>query len=160
MSESRARATPLEVRAARFEDLGELVKLQLQLRDHHQRLEPENPRYLVADDEWQSLIERDLKDSDSHLFVAVADGVPRGFVKLSFVEKPWGTSCEMDTLVVDEGWRSRGVGERLAEEAERLARDAGAKGMRANVLLRNDGGRSFYGRMGYQEISVRYGKAL
>lgn len=160
MSESRDRATALEVRSARLEDLEELVELQLQLRHHHRRLEPDNPRYLVADDEWRSLIERDLNDSGSRLFVAVADGAPRGFVKLSFVEKPWGMSCEMDTLVVDEGWRSRGIGERLVEAAERLAREAGAKGMRANVLLRNDGGRSFYGRMGYEEISVRYGKNL
>lgn len=160
MSENGDGAKALEVRRGRLQDLEELVELQLQLRDHHRRLEPQNPRYLVADDEWRSLIERDLNDSGSRLFVAIADGAPRGFVKLSFVQKPWGTSCEMDTLVVDEGWRSRGVGERLVEAAELLAREAGATGMRTNVLLRNDGGRSFYGRLGYEEISLRYGKTL
>lgn len=66
----------------------------------------------------------------------------------------------MDTIVVAEHWRSRGVGERLVEVAETLARDAGAKGIRANVLARNVMGQGFYKRMGYEEIAVRFGKSL
>lgn len=160
MSEGRDRTESLDIREAGVDDLAELVRLQLQLREHHRRLEPHNPRYLVEDDEWRSLIERDLEDPRSRFLIAIADGTARGFVKLSFVEKPWGTSCEMDTLVVDDEWRIRGIGKRLVEATELLARDAGAKGIRANVLTRNDGGRSFYKRLGYEQISVRYGKTL
>lgn len=160
MSERRNTTTSLEVREAGPEDLAELVRLQLQLQEHHRRLEPQNPRYLVDDAEWRSLIEHGLQDVGSRFLVAVAEGAARGFVKLSFVEKPWGTSCEMDTLVVAESWRGGGVGESLVEAAERLARDAGARGIRANVLTRNEEGRSFYERLGYEQISVRYGKTL
>ncbi len=160
MSDRRNRATGFEVRAAGPDDLTDLVDLQLQLQEHHRRLEPQNVRYLVDDDQWRLLIDHALKDGDTRFLVVVVDGAVRGFVKLSFVEKPWGTSCEMDTLVVADGWRSKGVGERLVQEAERLARDAGAKGIRANVLSRNEGGRLFYKRMGYEQFSVRYGKNL
>jgi ribosomal protein S18 acetylase RimI-like enzyme len=104
---------------------------------------------------WQ-----DPKAPQNHYLVAEHDGSVRGFVKLSIAEKPWGLSCEMDTLVVDEGWRGRGIGKELLVAAEDHAVEIGARGLRADVLASNEEGRAFYEREGYSLVAVRYGKSI
>ena len=42
-----------------------------------------------------------------------------GFVGLAYEDKPWGLSCEVKTLVVDEDRRGRGLGTALMRAAER-----------------------------------------
>jgi ribosomal protein S18 acetylase RimI-like enzyme len=148
----------VDVRAATTDDLDELLRLQLQLREHHRRLEPDAPRYQVEADEWRRLLEQTLGRENETIIVAVVDEAIRGFVKLVFEPKPWGTSGEMDTLVVDEAHRSSGVGETLVLAAESMATERGAGGMRANVLASNERGRSFYEGLGYDLIAVRYSK--
>jgi len=69
-------------------------------------------------------------------------------------------SCEMDTLAVSESQRSSGLGSTLVEAAEDLAREVGARGIRANVLVANGRGRAFYERLGYEAMAVRYAKSL
>lgn len=150
----------LEVRLATSLDEPTLVRLQLELRDHHRLLEPENPRYAVGAEEWQRLLREALQRDDRRILVATLDESVCGFVQLSFVSKPWGTSCEMDTLVVSESQRSSGIGSALVEAAEDLAKEVGAKGIRANVLVANERGRRFCESVGYEPIAVRYAKPL
>ncbi len=150
----------VEVRAATISDLPELVELQLQLRDHHRSLEPSNPRYLVGKAEWERVLRDALEQPDKCILAAQLEGRIGGFAQLSFVEKPWGKGCEMDTLVVDESERGNGIGSDLVAAAERYAKDAGAKGIRANVVAANKQGWSFYEREGYELFAVRYGKSL
>lgn len=141
-------------------DLDGIVALQLELGDHHRRLEPDNPRYLIPEEDWRAQIETALKDGSSRFLVAVQGGVLCGFVRLTMVNKPWGLSCEMDTLVVTGSKRSGGIGALLTEAAEREARSLGGRAMRANVLSTNVSGRKFYEASGYTEIAVRLGKSL
>lgn len=148
------------VREATSDDEDALLQLQLELRDHHRLLEPDNPRYAVESEEWQRVLIDSLQRDDRRILVATLDGSVCGFVQVSFVSKPWGTSCEMDTLVVSEPRRGSGIGAILVEAAERLARAVGAKGIRANVLVTNGRGRTFYESAGYDAIAVRYGKSL
>lgn len=148
------------VRPAKIDDLEELVRLYIALRDHHRRLHSSNPRYQVEDRKWEEIARWALQDDDIAVFVAERAGAVRGFVKLSIAEKPWGRSCEMDTLVVDEGWRSEGIGKELLDAAEDHALKVGATGLRADVLVSNDEGRAFYEREGYTLIAVRYGKTI
>lgn len=150
----------VEIRTATIADLPELVTLQLQLRDHHGFFEPFNPRYLVGEAEWERVLRDALEHPDKWILAAEDGESICGFVQLSFVEKPWGKGCEMDTLVVDESQRGQRIGSELVAAAERYAKDAGAKGIRANVVASNQEGRSFYEREGYELFAVRYGKSL
>lgn len=148
------------VRDATTEDMLHILELQLELRAHHAQLEPDNPRYQLDENEWLALIERDLRADNCLFLIAEADGKPCGFVKLVFVEKPWGRACEMDTLAVAAQVRGRGIGGLLVDAAEEQARSLGARAMRANVLVSNLHGREFYEKSGYSEIAVRFGKPL
>jgi ribosomal protein S18 acetylase RimI-like enzyme len=150
----------MPVRPAKIEDLPAVARLYVVLKNHHRELQPFNPRYHVEDREWQEIARRALLDEEVAVFVAERDGAVRGFVKLSIAAKPWGLSCEMDTLVVDEGWRSRGIGKELLLAAEDHAAGIGARGLRANVLVSNEEGRAFYEREGYALLAVRYGKSI
>lgn len=158
--EQRMNVRNESIRLAILDDAPAIVDLQLQLGQHHVELEPDNPRYQVEEDHWATLIETAIRSRRSRFLVATLDDEVRGFVRVTFVDKPWGIGAEMDTLVVGEGFRDRGIGERLVAAAEDLARRGGARGVRANVLSGNTRGQDFYRRMGYTEIAVRFGKAL
>ncbi len=81
-------------------------------------------------------------------------------MKLSFVEKVGGTSCEIETLVVEDQARGHGVGAGLLAVAEEEARHRGAVNMRVDVLIANERGVAFYEREGYETFAVRLGKSL
>lgn len=148
------------VRAAAPADVPRIVELQLELGTHHRALEPGNPRYEIDDGRWAALIGEAFAGGSSAFLVAVRGEEVCGFVRLSFVDKPWGLGCEMETLVVHRSARGTGIGRRLVRAAEAAARDAGARAIRANVLSRNAQGREFYRGNGYSEIAVRLGKSL
>lgn len=140
--------------------LDDIVALQLELGKHHHKLEPENPRYLIPEDDWRDQIQSAMSEGKSLFLVATQDDELCGFVRISMVKKPWGLSCEMDTLVVAESHRGNGIGALLVEAAEREARSLGARAMRTNVLFSNPHGQKFYKASGYSEIAVRFGKSL
>lgn len=150
----------VRVRPATEEDLAKIVELQLELGKHHRQMEPDNPRYQIDQAQWTSLIHTAFEGATSTFLVAVIDDEICGFVRFSMVDKPWGVACEMDTLVVASKARGKGVGRELVEHAEAIARDAGARAIRANVLSKSTRGRKFYVENGYSEIAVRLGKSL
>lgn len=150
----------VEIRPGELDDQPEVAGLYIELRDHHRPLQPGNPRYEVDDLRWELEARNALEDPDVAVLVAEAEEGVIGFVKLAYVSKPWGLSCEVETLVVEASWRGSGVGTTLMEAAELHAAAAGARAMRVDVAVTNEGGRSFYDRLGYQSIAVRYGKPL
>lgn len=150
----------ISLRPAVPEDRTRIVDLYLALRDHHRSLQPANPRYSVPRAGWERTIDRAMLNDEARVIVAEEDGVIAGFMKLAFVEKPWGKSCEVETLVIDDPRRSLGIGRRLMDEAERIARDSGAAGVRVDVLFENERAREFYERLGYTRTSIRLGKAI
>jgi ribosomal protein S18 acetylase RimI-like enzyme len=150
----------VNIRDGTIGDLDAIAALYVQLKDHHFRLQPHNPRYRVADAEWKNLARRALEDPDATVHVAELDDRVVGFSKLMIEPKPWGLSCEIDAMVVDEKQRSRGTGTELLRGAEAFARDHGAKGMRVDVLMSNYEGRAFYEREGFEIFAVRYGKPV
>ncbi len=148
------------VRRATDDDLESLVRLFLELRRHHALLQPSNPRYSVEEQRWREVAREALDDSSTTVYVAADGARVVGFASLALVEKPWGTACEITTLVVEEARRGRGVGRDLLRATEEFARAAGAKGVRVDVLMANAGGRAFYEREGYAPFAVRYGKPV
>lgn len=71
-------SSQLEVRVATHADEKSLLRLQLELGDHHRELEPHNPRYEVDAHEWRRLINLTLQRDDEKMLVAIVDGVGLG----------------------------------------------------------------------------------
>lgn len=150
----------ISLRAAVPGDRERIVDLYLELRDHHAVLQPGNPRYLVPRPGWERTIDRAMASSTARVVVAEVAATIVGFMRLDFVEKPWGLSCEVQTLVIDDASRDQGVGHELMAEAERIAHEEAAAGMRVDVLFENDRAREFYERLGYTRSSIRLGKPV
>jgi ribosomal protein S18 acetylase RimI-like enzyme len=148
------------VRTATTGDAGAVARLFALLKRHHQELAPANPRYGLDEDTWSRLAQADMVDPNVTVLVAEVDGEVRAFAKLILEDKPWGLGCEVETLIVDEQLRGRGIGSLLMGAVEQEAAEAGAVGIRVNVLRLNEQGRNFYERLDYEPIAVRYGKPL
>lgn len=146
------------VRPAVPDDVDDVARLYVELKRHHRDLGPDNPRYRVPDQSLRKRTERVLADPRTTIYLAEIEGRVVGFLELTFADKPWGTSCEIETLVVEEAYRGRGCGRALMRAAELHARRQGAKGMRVDVLAANGDGRRFYEELGYELFAVRYGK--
>ncbi|MDQ3660135.1 MAG: GNAT family N-acetyltransferase [Actinomycetota bacterium] len=150
----------MSVRIATLDDAAPLGRLFAELKRHHQAINPANPRYGLDRAACERLTRADLVDPAVTILVAILEKEVRGFAKLIVEDKPWGLSCEVETLIVDENLRGRGIGTLLMEAAEKTAAEAGALGIRVNVLRLNQQARSFYQRRDYEAIAVRYGKPL
>jgi ribosomal protein S18 acetylase RimI-like enzyme len=150
----------IEIRTATIQDLAAVATLMVELSHHHHELAPEMPRYKVADREWYEVAKRTLLDDRHTVLVAESDGGIVGFVNFHFEPKPWGRSCEVDTLAVAKDQREAGVGTMLMDECQAIALRSGAGGMRVDVLQTNERGRSFYEKAGYTIYAIRYGKPL
>lgn len=148
------------VRAATLDDVADVARLYVSLQRHHVRLQPANPRYRVSPTRWSEVARAAIEDAQSEVFVVESAGRSIGMMQVSYVDKPWGLSCELDTMVIEGRHRNKGVGRVLLETAERRAREVGAAGLRVDVLLENYDGRRFYERAGYEPTAVRYGKRV
>jgi len=153
-------AAQLVVKPAVAADIPAIVHLFGELARHHGEMQPNNPRYGVPSARWREIVEKTLGDPDEHVLVARSDVEVVGFVRFHYEEKPWGTSCEVETLVVDEDWRGRGAGSRLLEATEEAAVANGAGGIRADILIGNDEGVAFWQARGYTNFALRFGKPL
>ncbi len=150
----------MKIRRAAASDASAIAALYVQLKEHHALLAPDAPRYAMDDEGWHSYAEEGLHDPKNRFYIAMRGSDIVGFVKLFFEEKSWGLACEVESLVVDEQARGRGVGSDLMRRAEEIARAEGALGMRVNVLHTNTDGRRFYEQDGYRPLAVRYAKPL
>ncbi len=148
------------IREASEEDHHAITDLYVQLKEHHTLLAPRNPRYHVERDGWDQAVTKALEDEATDILVAEVQGAVAGFVKVTLVDKPWGVAGEIDTLVVDESLRRRGIGTLLLDAGERSALTRGAVGLRLDVLAVNEPARRFYERASYKPFAVRFGKDL
>ena len=153
-------AGQLVVEPAGAADIPAIAHLFGELARHHGEIQPNNPRYGVPTARWREIVEKALQDPGDHVLVARSDVEVVGFVRFHYEEKPWGTSCEVETLVVDEDWRGRGAGSRLLEATEHTAVANGARGIRADILVGNDEGAAFWQARGYKRFAQRFGKPL
>ncbi len=100
---------------------------------------------------------------DSHIHVAVADG--NTLLGLTIITlRPELLSSEpsahLEVIVVSRDVRGTGIGRTLLRNAERTAREHGARSMSLHVFANNTGARDFYARYGYEGELMRYIKTL
>lgn len=74
--------------------------------------------------------QRFLNNPDHHLFLAIADGRPVGFVSgVEMTHPDKGTEMFLYELGVDSGHRHHGIGTALVEQLAELAQSKGCYGM-------------------------------
>ena len=91
------------------------------------------------------------------MLVAEEDGAVAGFVNANFRTQlhhlaPVGT---IDELVVDEGRRGCGIGERLVEAVLEEGRRRGADTVEVTTHERREQARAFYRRCGFEATSTK-----
>lgn len=95
-------------------------------------------------------------------FVAVLDGRVVGLVGayLDYALEINGVCGRLTGLVVDEGYRGRGIGKRMLEWIEAWLRERGAT--RITLTSGNQRGEAhkFYRALGYEETGLRFAKSL
>ncbi|KAA2235964.1 GNAT family N-acetyltransferase [Salinarimonas soli] len=110
----------------------------------------------AADASFTRLMER-IAARRGRLVLAEEDGRIVGLMGFTieqdepFVREELRRYGTVTDLVVAEGWRGRGIGRRLLEEAERLARAEGLGRLSIGVLDANDAAARIYGAFGFKD---------
>jgi GNAT superfamily N-acetyltransferase len=103
-----------------------------------------------------------LGGDENPVFVAEMNGEVVGFVSSHimpvFHEEP--LYCRVTAVAVTEGRRRRGVGRRLMEHAEAVARDAGCGRIELTSNERRTWAHAFYETLGYEGTSKKFVKTL
>jgi len=146
----------LVVRAAAEADLPRVLELLDQIDDR---------MYSQREDAGQaarlSAFHRIAADPRQHLLVAEADGRIVGTVHLVVIPhlsrtcKPSGL---LESMVVHEAYRRKGVGAALLREVQRLALEAGCYKLALSSNLARRGAHRFYSRLGWKR--THYGFSL
>ncbi len=90
---------------------------------------------------------------DSRLLVAETEGQAVGFISLHFISQIAlaGEFCRISYLCVSDHARGSGIGQKLLDEAERLAADRGCDRMEVHSHTRRVRAHTFYARAQYEE---------
>lgn len=104
----------------------------------------------------EAIAERVVKmatNQDSCLLVAEADGKVVGFISLHYIPQIAlaGEFCRISYLCVSDQCRGSGIGQKLLDEAERLAAERGCDRMEVHSHTRRVRAHQFYARAQYEE---------
>ncbi|ADW74815.1 GNAT family N-acetyltransferase [Rahnella aceris] len=93
------------------------------------------------------------ENPDSRLLVAETEGQAVGFISLHFIPQIAlaGEFCRISYLCVSDHARGSGIGQKLLDEAERLAADRGCDRMEVHSHTRRVRAHTFYARAQYEE---------
>ena len=144
------------IRTARPEDAATLVALGASIGR-----EPE--AWLLSTDGWRSANEerrylRALRrHPDAAVYVAEIDGALVG--RLSVARDPHSASRHVADLglMVAQGYRRRGIGRALLEQAVAWARDAGVRKLELHVFPWNEPAIRLYESFGFERVGLRKG---
>jgi ribosomal protein S18 acetylase RimI-like enzyme len=81
------------------------------------------------------------------VFIAAVGSSVVGFIYAQFYE--WNRLAQIQGLAVDPGYHRQGVASKLVKNAERFARERGARGIYVDTPTLNQRGRNFYEAIGY-----------
>jgi N-acetylglutamate synthase-like GNAT family acetyltransferase len=136
----------IEIRQAKIKDLERLKVLLEQLGYDKSK-------------EWLNTKLQIYLNSDIYeVLVAEDDGIIVGFITLTLQESFVFDKCmHVETLVIDEKIRGKGIGRELMIAAENFARDNSCDliGLFTLNKRRKDGTHNFYEKMGYQDQDKR-----
>jgi GNAT superfamily N-acetyltransferase len=148
----RGRAQDLsEPRRATNGDLAAVTALWIELTRHHAALDPHFALRAGAADEARRLLDAQLRDPDTAIFVA---GDPPDAFAIVDVRRappihPELCRAEITDVYVAPAHRRRGTGRALVAAATRFARDLGAERIEVRVSPRNLEAQAFWRAEGY-----------
>jgi len=159
------------IRLAGTADLEALLKLYVEFHEFHVRGVPDRLLSLGEAEAYdRSKLRADLKEIIRHdgsaLFLAQVAGQVVGFAEVyvrqdepnpARVSRTYG---HLQSLMVDEGFRRRGVGTQLVEAAEQWAREKGAAEMQLQTWEFARGPLAFYEHSGYRTLRRTLVRAL
>jgi GNAT superfamily N-acetyltransferase len=107
-------------------------------------------------------LERMLEEPGQHVLVADLDGRVVGLatVIVRHVISNDAPFARLASVVVADGYRSRGIGQKLVEAAEDIGRDARCYAIEVTSGDHRSRAHDFYRRLGYEERPRRFMKAL
>lgn len=156
----------VRIRKATIEDFESYSGLFNQVNDVHVAVFPDTFRHVEgaprAFEDYRAILE----DPNQLLLMAQAGGQVVGYVHTLLRERPPipimvpARFAVVDTLVVDDACRRRGVGRALMAAAEDWAQSNGAVYVELNVWAFNRGAVALYEELGYGVISQRMRKML
>jgi GNAT superfamily N-acetyltransferase len=152
------RASPDEsVRVASRRDLDRVAELWIELTRHHAGFEPMFALRAGADAEIRRLLDAQLRDPDTAIFVAERDGGGlRGFCTVRVDRAPPIHAelerAEITDIAVVASARRRGVGRRLVGAALDWLRLRGIERVEVRVAVRNREGQDFWRALGFADL--------
>ena len=154
MSEVPPRIRP-GIRPATVADVDRLVEMYATVADEGRWLGAEGP--VDRDEHRRRWANRLATDDGVHLVAEVPDGdvaggsVAGGWVvgQASLDLAPYGVASL--GMLVDAGWRRRGVGTALVQAAVDAARDHGCHKVSLQVWPHNEGARALYRSLGFED---------
>jgi GNAT superfamily N-acetyltransferase len=139
-------------------DARSLCQCVIEHQDFHRGLEPSWPAGEPIAAEYVAYLEQECSLRNGCILIAHDGQDTAGFVCV--VASTRGASPDdpepyawIQDIFVMPAWRRRGVASLLLAEAERFARDQGARHLRLGVLDRNPDARTFYERHGFREYT-------
>jgi GNAT superfamily N-acetyltransferase len=103
-----------------------------------------------------------LKRDDCVAVCAVVSSEVVGFCDLTLRMSLWkaGMLAYVDELVVDAGWRGKGVGTELLKRAIEIATGLGCRHIALDSAAHRDQAHRFYAKMGFRQEGLLFGKDL
>jgi len=99
-------------------------------------------------------------DPNARCLVATSDAEVAGLatVHVRYTLNHEAPIAQLTLLVVDESYRTRGIGRMLVAAAEEWARSRGAKRFVVTTALRRADAHAFYEKLQFKHTGRRYGK--
>jgi ribosomal protein S18 acetylase RimI-like enzyme len=147
-------------------DYEALCALWREMDDLHARMLPSFFRRTTRPSHPREDYERALRSTDEHIRVAVEAGQLLALIHIQIYDTPPLAQmtprrrAHVDSLVVAEAARRRGVGRRLLDDASSWARARGADEILLTVWAGNDAADRFYDALGFRRISTVLGRDL
>lgn len=133
-----------DLRPARADDAVAVAELAAQLG------------YFATLDAIQQRLAAALAASDQAVCVADAQGAVIGWIQVvQWVTLDSGAFAEITGLVVDAGWRSRGVGRALVRWAQDWARQRALPRLRVRSRIERQAAHAFYRGLGFDAEKVQ-----
>jgi GNAT superfamily N-acetyltransferase len=151
------------VRSARMQDHRDVCRLMDLGDEFHRELAPWMFQIPTAQPRPEAYFADLLKRQDAAVLVADAGpivGVAFALIRAApelpiFIPQRWGL---LDGLVVDPGWRRRGIGKLLVQAVEAWSAGLGAPWVELNVYDVNAGALRFYQELGYLPMMMKLRK--
>jgi ribosomal protein S18 acetylase RimI-like enzyme len=144
---------PAQIRRADQRDLERLVALWIDLTEHHAGIDPLFELRAGAEDEVRRLLEAQLRDPETAVFVREESGRLAGFCSMRIAHAPpihqEVARAEITDVAVRQEQRRRGIGRGLVEAALAWLRERGVSRVEVRVAVGNPEGQRFWRALGF-----------